>query len=183
MKLYCQRHAEPVPGHPMDDERGLTASGRIEAAQMSAWLKDDIGRVDIVISSPFARCVQTAEIMADALGAHVVTTSLLGEELDPENIKPDAIWGEVQRLSQLSEDVLIVTHHEILVPFVNWLIGGGNIRFEWGSIAHVKAKATVLEAFPRVDGCLHWLIHPRLVEKEENEQEVAEAARALVASL
>lgn len=183
MNLFLMRHAKPVPGHPMDDERGLTASGRIEAAQMSDWLRDDIGRVDIVISSPFARCVETAEIMADALGAHVVTTQLLSEELDPAKVDPQAIWQETQRIAQASDHVLIVTHHEILVPFVNWLIGGGKIRFEWGSIVHVKASATVLESFPRVDGCLHWLVHPRLVEKEENEQEVAEAARALVSSL
>lgn len=180
-KLYLQRHAEPVVGHPMNSERGLTANGVAESTQMAQWLKDDIGRVDICISSPFARCVETAEIMGDVLGAHIVTTGLLSEELDPAKIDPQAIWQEVQRIAQASEQVLIVTHHEILAPFVNWLIGGGKIRFEWGSIAHVKASATVLESFPRVDGCLHWLVHPRLVEKEENEQEVAEAARALIA--
>ncbi len=183
MKLYLQRHCEPVPGHPMDSTRGLNADGRIEATQMAQWLKDDIGRVDIVVSSPFDRCRQTAEIMADALGADVVTTTLLAEELDPEQIDPQKIWEEVQRIAQQSEHVLIVTHHEILLPFVNWLIGGGLMRFEWGSIAHVKSQTSVLEAFPRVCGCLHWFVSPKLVEKELGEQEVAEAARELVASI
>lgn len=173
-----------MPGHPLDSDRSLTADGKIEAAQMAKWLKDDIGRVDIVISSMFVRAKETAEIMADALGSYVVSTSMLNEVADPDApLDSQAIWAEIQRLAQQSEEVLIVSHHGVLRQFVPWLMSGGVIRFEWGAIAHLKASTSVLEAFPRVQGTLHWFVTPKLVEKELGEQEVAEAARNLLQTL
>lgn len=181
MKVYLQRHCEPTPGHPMDSARELTAEGKKQASTMADWLTRDIGRVDVVITSPFKRAMQTAEIMGDSLGAHVVSTTVL----EPDG-EPEAIWDEVRRIAQASEHVLIVGH----MPSINALLcalqgltgddATKAIRFEHGAIAHLKlGKADT--GIPT--GPLHWFVQPSIVEKEESEQEVIEAARDLAACL
>ena len=174
MKIYLMRHCTAEPGHPMDSSRKLTSVGRKEAAQMAAFLVADIGRVDIVISSPFARAIETAEIMADALGSYVATTTLL----EPDAKPPDA-WAEIERIGQQSQYVLIVGHDPSINLLLAWLINGGSIRFEWGAIAHVAQKTMHRGTHDHVVARLHWFVDPKLMGKEEADAEVIEAARAL----
>jgi len=157
------RHCAPQPGERMDSERGLTDAGKKQAADMAAFLVRQVGRCDIVISSPFARAVETASIMAEELGCHVATTRML----EPDE-NPKAAWQEIERLAQASPDVLVVGHHPEIGQLADWLIDGAHIHFSHGSIALL------------VDKQMEWIVTPQLVEKLEGEQEIVEAARALV---
>ena len=134
MNVYLQRHCTPKPGERMNSERGLTAAGILEAEDMAAFLTSQIGRVDIVISSPFARAKETADIMAKALGSYVATT----KELEPD-AKPKEAWAEVKRLAQASEDVLVVSHHPLIGHMVDYLADNTGIghEFQHGTIACV----------------------------------------------
>lgn len=161
----------------MDGTRPLTANGKAQATQMAEWLKAEIGRVDIVISSPFARAIETAEIMADALGSYVATTRLL----EPDAAAPD-MWADIERLAQLSKHVLIVGHDPSINKFLAWLISGGSIRFEHGAIAHVSIKQRE-GLTPQVIGKLHWFVDPKLVAGTQEQAELEEAARGFVAAL
>lgn len=174
MRLYLQRHAEPVPGHPLDATRPLTENGKMQAAQMAAFLVADVGRVDIVISSPFARAIETAEIMADALGSYVATTTML----EPD-AKPEDAWMEIERLGQQSQDVLIVGHDPAINLLLAWLINGGSIRFEHGAIAHVAQKTMQRDTHQQVVARLMWFVDPKLVGREIADAAVIEAAHAL----
>ena len=171
--LWLMRHTHPVNGHPMDGTRPLDQKGIDQANQMGDWLTGLIGRVDIVLCSPFARGLQTAEIMADKLGSHVAPTRLL----EPDGLPPE-IWKEVERLAQQSADVLIVGHDPSINSLLMWLIGltGGvpEVRFEHGAIAHVSMKQS--------PATLKWLVDPKLVLNQEI-AEVEEAALALADSL
>lgn len=171
MRLYLQRHCQPVPGHPMDGTRKLTAEGQRQAKECAAFMVRHLGRVDIVISSPFARAVETAEVMADALGAHVVTTRLLEPDAQPEDA-----WKEVERIAAASQHVLVVGHDPSINALLGWLIGGGQTRFEHGAIAHV------ITAGGKESGKLHWFVDVKIVERDVLE-EVEEAARALMDAL
>lgn len=174
--LYLQRHCEPVPGHPDNAERPLTEAGEKCAADMAEWLKGYIGRVDIVITSPFVRAMQTATAMGKALGAHVADTRLLV----PAEDDIAATWGEITRLAQASKDVLVVGHDPNLNRLILWLQGlmgphdmesdGTEIRLEWGSIAWMKVTGEF--------GVLQWLVTPLIVLAD---QDVVEAAEALIA--
>ncbi len=178
MNLYLMRHTEPVHGHPLDATRPLKDSGTKQAGDMAAWLTKLIGRVDIVISSPFIRAMQTAEIMADALGSYVADTRMLG----PEGT-PDEMWAEIGRLAQQSKDVLIVGHDPSLNGLLGWLIGGELIttRFEWGSIAYLQP---VPSATPGEDSArLQWFVTPALVISSPEEQELLESAKQLAGVL
>ena len=177
MKLYLQRHAQPVLGHPMDGTRALTTEGQRQAKEMAAFMVRHIGRVDIVISSPFTRAVETAEVMADALGAHIVTTRML----EPDG-KPTEMWAEIERIAQASQEVLIVGHDPSIQGLLLWMLDGAEaaapqakIRFEHGAIAHVRATGGG-------DGTLHWFVDMKIVERDVLE-DVAEAATAFAAAL
>jgi phosphohistidine phosphatase SixA len=171
--LWLMRHAHPVNGHPMDGTRALDQKGIDQANQMGDWFRDLIGRVDIVICSPFARGLETATIMAEKLGSHVASTRLL----EPDALPPES-WKEVERLAQQSSDVLIVGHDPNINSLLMWLLGlaGGvpEVRFEHGSIAHLSMKES--------PATLKWLVDPKLVLKEEYGQ-LEEAALALMDAL
>ena len=135
MRLYLQRHAEPKPGAQMDASRGLTSAGERQAEEMSSFLADQVGRVDIVITSPFLRASETADIMAAALGAHVASSTML----EP-NQKPADAWAEIERLAQQSEDVLVVGHHPEMAHLIDHIAGVTGIahHFSYGSIACIQ---------------------------------------------
>lgn len=171
--LYLMRHAQPIAGHPLDGTRALTDIGQKQAAQMAEWLRSEIGRVDIVITSPFTRASETAQVMADSLGAHTASTTLLQPDADPE-----AAWKEIERLAQAAPTVLVVGHDPSLNKLLFWLLGmtgdQTQIRFEQGSVAWLIVKASQAQ--------LQWLVSPDLVPSQE-EREVMESARELLDSL
>jgi phosphohistidine phosphatase len=179
MKLFLQRHAQPVKGHPMDATRELNEDGKAQADAMGDWFRDLTGRCDIVISSPFARAMQTAKIMADKLGCHVADTRMLQPDGNPKDA-----WAEIERLAQQSKDVLVVSHDPLINALLMWLLGldAGvpEVRFEWGAIAHVRFKAKPSEGIKSTN-TLAWLVDPKLVLKQDDE--ITEAARAVVESL
>lgn len=177
MRLYLQRHTQPVLGHPMDGTRELTATGKKQASEMAAFMVRHIGRVDITITSPFTRAMQTSEIMSDALGSHVVSTRLLEPDADPPEM-----WKEIERIAQASEHVLIVGHDPSINKLLAWLCAGGNLRFEHGAIAHVKTSTKDTDTHPRIEGMLHWFVDVKIVERDVL-QEVVEAAQGLVGVL
>jgi len=174
MNLYVARHSRPVNGHPLDASRSLTAEGKKEAASVAGWLTKLIGRVDIVICSPFERTMQTAEVMGDALGAHVASSVMLQPDKDPI-----AAWKEIERLAQQSKDVLVVGHDPNLNKLILWLMGltGGpeELRMDWGAVAYLKV--TTGDGDP--EGVLQWLVTPQLVQRDPSEEEVLEAVRGL----
>src|SRR3984957_8011118 len=173
VNLYLMRHCEPTPGVPMDGSRSLTPAGVKQAEQMAAWLVAEIGRVDYVVTSPFARASETAEVMGKALGAPVIAST---SALQPDG-KSEAAWNEIKRLAVDSTDVLIVGHHPSLSALMLWLMGldsaGDEIRSPHGSIAELVGAG-------RGRMVLRWLGSPALFLREE-ETAVVEAARALVA--
>jgi len=187
-RLYIMRHCEPKPGHPMDGTRPLTSEGRRQAKEVAGWLKSYVGRVDICISSPFARALQTAEIVAPELGCHIVTTRMI----EPD-VKIQEMWDDIVRLAAMAQDVLVVGHDPSINNLLGWLCGWRpetifdpplkdwapkytGIRFAHGAVAHLKMMGDK-------DARLHWLITVPIVEKDEAFAEVEEAARALAETL
>ena len=71
MKLYIVRHAIAVPrGSPLinDSERMLTEEGTVKMEQIAAALCRLNYKPGFILSSPFARARQTAEILLHAFG-------------------------------------------------------------------------------------------------------------------
>lgn len=67
MKLFLMRHAdaEPMAGDKDSPGRKLMEKGREQASEAAKKLKV---KFDVILTSPFVRAVETAGIVADALG-------------------------------------------------------------------------------------------------------------------
>lgn len=69
MRLYLVRHSEAVDRVPSmpDAARYLSARGRLSFREMARRFRDAGGRPTRILTSPFVRAVQTAEILSETL--------------------------------------------------------------------------------------------------------------------
>ena len=92
-RLYLIRHGKPAAswgGH--DDDPGLddTGRGQAETARDVLLGLPPAQRPKLVVSSPLARCRETAEPTARALGVEVEIDPAVGEIPTPAALAPDA---------------------------------------------------------------------------------------------
>jgi phosphohistidine phosphatase len=167
---YLMRHCRPVPGARDDADRPLTPEGRKQAEEMAAWAKRIVGHVDTVITSPFLRALETAEIMAEALGSNIQRTPMV----EPD-AKPDEAWRHIEAMAGVSTDVLVVSHHPLVGHLLDQIAGviGIGHTFEHGSIALVDTYTKEMR----------WLVSPELVERDDDEELADAAAELAEASL
>src|ERR1039458_1871216 len=161
MKLWIMRHAESEDGPREDPSRTLTSIGRKQAVLMGEFLVRQIGRVDIVLTSYFARAQATAAPVAELLGCELTIDTPM---LEPSASAREA-WKEIQFLAGELEDVLVVTLHPLTNELLKLLTGCDKDEFQHAEVAHIQ------------DGNLHWLIAPHVVERGEDQ--VLEAMVAL----
>jgi phosphohistidine phosphatase len=101
MHLILVRHAKAADGAP-DELRPLTSEGRAQARRLAEQLHTDEVRPDAIVTSPLLRARQTAEIIAEALGADV---------LQDERLSPGATAEDVTAaVSGRGETVVAVGH-------------------------------------------------------------------------
>lgn len=160
-ELYILRHAPAVPrGAPeysVDSDRPLTSEGieKMESiAQALAAL--DLG-VEFILSSPYVRAKQTAQIAADALGLR----KQLGfsENLAAEG-SPQKLIEELRRDHRMRASVMLVGHEPYLSEFVAVLMSGNPnscLRLKKGGVC--KLSLTELR-FGRC-ATLEWLLTPK----------------------
>jgi phosphohistidine phosphatase len=80
--LWLLRHAEAVDGFP-DDERPLTERGTRQAEAVGYALQQLGTTIDVCLSSPKLRAVQTAQLACAPLGVEVtIDRRLSGEPFD-----------------------------------------------------------------------------------------------------
>ncbi len=156
MNLYLMRHADAgLPrGNPiLDAKRALVKDGKDQCILMAALLGAFKVQIDVVLSSPLKRAMQTAQLVATELGYDGKV------EIIPA-LNMDASYIDFQKmLSRYSEceGVLAVGHNPTLFQFLGRLItgnGGANLRMRKGSIARID-----LDRHPPQ---LQWLIDPRM---------------------
>jgi broad specificity phosphatase PhoE len=118
-----------------DDLRPLTKRGRREAAALAERLRtEELARL---VSSPFTRCVQTLEPLAQALDLAIETTDLLAEGADGARA--------LELLVSLSrtESIACCTHGDVLYDVVRSIEATG-VRLD-GPFAAPVASTWVLE--------------------------------------
>lgn len=171
MNLFLMRHCEAESGPQDDPTRQLTDTGKRQAAEMSAFMARQVGRVDLVVTSWFARAMDTAIGMAKALGCDLIEETPM---LEPDRGEAEA-YGEIGIIAHLceAESVLVVTHHPLINALIEALTGSKTDadHFHHGSIAHIDTDG----------GTLRWLATPAIVERDE--PAVIEAALTVAESL
>ena len=161
MLVYLLRHAlageRGDPKYPDDSLRPLTDEGRRKFRKAAKRLaKRDI-RPEIVATSPYVRCQDTALILVNALPP--------GARLEPlDQLQPGADWVHIQRwLAELKEvdEVALVGHAPDVEDLLNAMIGasGGAIRFAKGACACVEFDTP----FDPSTGRLRWFVTAKLL--------------------
>jgi phosphohistidine phosphatase len=159
MNLYILRHGLAVergtPGYKKDSDRPLTAKGKRRMWQIAEAMQAMELNFDVILSSPFLRARQTAEIVAETfeLRKKLAFTEALTPDGNPKLL--------VEQLNKLKvKDVLLVGHEPYLSQLIGLLVSGNtNIAIDFKKGALCKLEAETL----RCGRCatLAWLLTPR----------------------
>ncbi|MBK7499227.1 MAG: histidine phosphatase family protein [Ignavibacteriales bacterium] len=142
MNLYLIRHsiAENITMDKKDFDRELTEEGKFVIKKTSEAWKNYIGNVDVVLTSPLKRAIQTAEI---------ISTNLQ----DKQNLIKDNNLGTGSRTADLIDilnsldykNVVVVGHQPDLSQHINNFCGTGsfNLAFPPASLAKIEFDNTI----------------------------------------
>jgi phosphohistidine phosphatase len=143
----------PRDNPKLDAKRGLIKEGKEQCMLMARLLSALKVQVDVIVSSPLKRALQTAQFVGTELGyeAKVEVSTALGLDAD---------FVAFQKLLDKYADregVLMVGHNPNLFKFLGRIItgnGGAGVRMRKGSVARIDmAKHPPL---------LQWLVDPRM---------------------
>jgi phosphohistidine phosphatase len=164
MNLYLLRHgpAEPrdtAQAHA-DRDRALTAEGRAKVKRIAEAMAAMELSFDRILSSPFLRARETAELVAAGLRPRCPVT--LCDELAAA-AKPADLPPYLAGLKPVPRDVLLVGHQPFLGALAALLLGSGCDRavdFKKGGLA-----CFVWEAPAGGEATLVWLLTPGLMKR------------------
>lgn len=156
--LYLVRHAiaeERGPDYPDDTKRPLTRRGRERMRRGVAGFRALRPGVELILTSPLVRAVQTAEILSLGLDdAPIEALPALAPGHSPRQV--------AQALAEASQvDVIAVVGHEPdLGKLAAWLIASRRpLPFRKGGMARIDVKSLP----PAQNGTLIWHATPRLL--------------------
>lgn len=154
MKLYLARHGEALsraedPGCP------LAPAGRVQVRKVAGMLARMNVRVGLIECSTKERAIETARILADAIGARdlVVPREGLAPNDKIETVKKD--------LMEAREDRMLVGHLPFMEAMTSALLGGPKSRVR---VSLSPATMLCLSGDPGVSWSLDWLVHPEMLE-------------------
>jgi phosphohistidine phosphatase len=161
MKIYVLRHGiavEPgASGCENDAGRPLIPKGKRQLRQTAAAMKKMGLRFDLILSSPYLRAKQTAEIVAESL--KLKGQLKISDALAPDG-SPKNLIRQLNELKPAPENVLLVGHEPYLGCLVSLLTTGradlmmdfkkgGLCQLEAGKLSHDRCATLV------------WLLTPR----------------------
>jgi phosphohistidine phosphatase len=161
MNLFLLRHGIAVergtPGCEKDADRALTPKGERRLGRIADAMEAMGLTFGLILSSPYVRSRQTAEIVTDALG--------LRKRLEySEALTPDgdakALIAALNKLEPPPENVLLVGHEPFLSGLISTLTSGDSrlaVDFKKGGLCKLEVETL------RHGRCatLAWLLTPR----------------------
>lgn len=158
MEILLLRHgiAEDARPGQADAERALTREGKQKLRALLRRLAKAGVRPSLVLTSPYLRARQTAEIARDVLApdAMIVPARALAPGSTPQEA-----WEEI-RLYSNQPSVLCSSHEPLCSELAGYLLGapGLPIDFKKGAMMRIDTDG----AGPRPRGVLRWFVIPRL---------------------
>ena len=157
MNLYLMRHANAGLSREnplLDNKRGLVKEGKEQCMLMARVLSALKVQIDVIVSSPLKRALQTAQFVATEMG--IESRIEICPALSPEG--DYVAFQDMLARYAGREGVLAVGHNPNLFQFLGRLVtgnGGACIRMRKGAVARVD-----LERHPPQ---LQWVLDPRTV--------------------
>jgi phosphohistidine phosphatase len=161
MTIYLIRHAfagEPGdPRYPDDSLRPLTKKGRKQFARLVKRLVKRGLAAGAIGTSPYLRCVQTAEILCDRLAGDR-QLDLVDSFAPGSDVADLCAWAA----GKTEEELAYVGHAPDIDRILAALLGGaeGAFRCSKGAVARVDFAEEVTPG----KGTLRWLVMPRLID-------------------
>ncbi len=156
MKIYFVRHG--LAGHSSqwkgdDAKRPLTKKGQKRMEEEAVTL-DKLGlKPDLILTSPYLRACQTAEIVASQLKkAKLVEDRRLAPGFNIDKL------AEILREHPQAKSLMLVGHEPDFGETISRLIGGGDILPKKGSLTRVDLPDPAT-----LKGELIWLIPPQIL--------------------
>jgi phosphohistidine phosphatase len=153
MKLYFLRHGLadwPDWDPARDHERPLTQEGLKKMKEQAKTLAALDLKLDAILSSPYTRAYQTADIVATRLGLEVKTEPLLAPGFTADKL------ASIVEAYAAAQALLLVGHEPAFSMVIAELIGGGRVQLKKGALARVDVNADL-------KGELVWLLQPRVL--------------------
>jgi phosphohistidine phosphatase len=164
MNLYILRHGiaeEPgTPGHPCDCDRTLTPKGRRKILRIVEAMKAMELSFDLILSSPFVRARQTAEIVTTSFRAK--KRLAFADELAVGG-NPRKLLDQILRIKPAPENILLVGHEPCLSSLVSLLVAGNSsfsVTLKKGGFCKLEIEAL---KYGRCATCA-WLLTPAQME-------------------
>ena len=155
MRLYFLRHGIadwPDWDPARDHERPLTKDGMKKLKEQARRLTDLGVKFDAILSSPYTRAYQTADIVAGKLGLDAKTEPLLAPGFDLDKL------AEIVKVFGEDQSLLLVGHEPSFSTVIAQLIGGGRVQLRKGALARVDVDS-------ELQGELVWLLQPKILTR------------------
>jgi phosphohistidine phosphatase len=158
MEIYLLRHgiAEAQAPTGKDADRRLTDEGRRKLRTVLASAQAAGVSPSIVLTSPYRRALETAEIAARELGyqGKLVRT----DALIPDGT-PREVWQEIRDRSD-EPSILLAGHEPLFSSTVAYLLGSMRdmVHFRKGALVRIDVESFGQEPL----AVLQWMITPRI---------------------
>jgi phosphohistidine phosphatase len=130
----------------------LTDKGRRDVRRVAEHLRKTKTKVDLVLTSPYVRARQTAEIAAQILRVEIAESRHLTPSADPQKL-----WLELAQYA--GKTVMLAGHEPNMSALVHFLLGAEfTIDFKKGGVVRIETDDPPAE--PK--GILKWMLTPRL---------------------
>jgi phosphohistidine phosphatase len=159
MILYFLRHAnagQPKLDPKKDEKRPLDKQGIEQCHDVGRALAALDVKVDVIISSPLVRALQTAEIVGNEIRQKnkIITDTAL---------RPEASYVSFQELLRRYDDkkaLMIVGHNPSQTEFLNKLLAGSE---SFHAIELKKCGVAKVEKEGHAAATLKWLMPPKVI--------------------
>lgn len=158
MEILLLRHgiaADARPGQP-DAERALTGEGKQKLRALLRRLRKAGVRPSLILTSPYLRARQTAEIAREILAPDAILVP--ARALSP-GAAPQEAWDEI-RLYANQPSVLCASHEPLCGLLAGFLLGSPEFSVDFKKGAMMRIDVEPASSRPR--GVLRWLVSPRL---------------------
>jgi phosphohistidine phosphatase len=158
MLLYLLRHgiAETSARSGRDADRVLTEEGRDKVRSVVRRARAGGMWPTLILSSPFARALETAQVSAKALGHEdeIVTSNAFIPEASPEEA-----WAEI-RTHKTQPEVLLASHQPLCGALTAFLLNSPALAVDFRKSALLCIDLDGAGARPR--GVLQWMLTSKL---------------------
>jgi len=156
MDVYLLRHgiAEDARPGTSDSDRALTREGRDKLRRVLKRAEEAGVAPTLILSSPYRRAVETAEIAAEALdyrGKIVHAAALV------PNASPSDAWDEIRSRTG-EESILLASHEPLMSSLAAFLLDSPSLRVDMkkGGLLRIDCD----RFGPDPEGLLKWMLTP-----------------------